>query len=178
MIIFNKNKVNYFLDKNEKLHFRYQDYYDLEKDETAILQLKEAIPDEIKGRENIDLYVKEKVESYLKERLEKINEQRKFEQSPDFSVEVKYKNILLRGKIIRASCRGLTVRLEEPFPEEKGERNINYGWASAMAGHYVFKGHCQFSEDAIETAKNLLKLIYKEIIEKRKLEKRLNGDEN
>ena len=172
---FNEKKVNYFLDKDKKLHFRYQDYYDLGKNETATLELKEVIPDEIRGRGNIDLYVKEKVESYLKERFEKINEQKKFEQNPDFSVEIKYKNILLKGKIIRASIRGLNVRLEEPFQEEKGERNINYGWASAMAGHYVFSSHCQFSENAIESAKDLLKMIYKEIIDKKELEKRLNG---
>lgn len=172
MIDFNEKKVRYFLDPNKKLHFEYRDYYGVNNGGSIVLELTEMVPDEIQDRKNIDLYAEERVKNYLEERFKKIDEQMKFEQNPDFFIEMEHEKIKLSGRIIRASARGFTVRLEKPF---LGERNINYGFASAMAGHHVFSDHCQFSEDAIDTAKSLLLLIYKDIIREMELKKRLNG---
>jgi len=80
-----------------------------------------------------------------------------FLADPDFPVSLEYEGVILKGRIDRASERYLHVRLEEPYV---GESGVNYGWASAMGGHYILKGET-FSEDAIGSARWILIDVYK-----------------
>lgn len=118
-----------------------------------------------KGKEAIHTYVQEQVYLAVSSQKKRAAAHDAFAKNPDFPVEVRYKGILLKGRIDSASDRYLSVQLQEPY---EGESGINFGWASAMVGHFIFDGHGRFSESAIQSAKKLLIQIYEEEEHKRK----------
>ena len=98
-----------------------------------------------------------------KEAREQINEQEKhhlkrdnYEKNPNFSLTTVHDGTVLRGKIISAYDSALVVRLDEPV---QGDTTLSYNFASAMSGHFIFKGG-QFTDYTIERAKGMLVTIY------------------
>ena len=80
-------------------------------------------------------------------------------------MKVKHHGLLLKGRIISAQNNSLRVRLEDPA-KYRGEKFIDYGFASAMKGVHIFKRGKVFSKDAIASARELLVQIYEEVKEK------------
>ena len=66
---------------------------------------------------------------------------------------------VLKGKIVSAEDSTLRVRLVEPF---RGENSVIYGFGAGMARKYIFDKTGSFSNDALESAKRLLRDIYAE----------------
>jgi len=75
--------------------------------------------------------------------------------------------------IVEATGRYIGVELDAPL---KGKSGINYGFASAMAGHYVFNEDYTLSKDGLEAARRALCWAYERVLHKPEedLVKRLN----
>lgn len=116
--------------------------------------------------------VQEYAEKYVLNDLKKREKMALFEKNPNFPVKTRCGNIVLEGRIVSAENNILKVRLERPV-KYSGEKDINFGFASAMVGHYIFSGTrlCEFSKPTIESAQQLLVQIY----EGKKYEEKYRG---
>lgn len=133
-----------------------------------------VIPQEIieKGEITIREFAKSEVD-------EKINSQKEFNNQIDehrknlsFPIELQYEEILLRGRIKSLDGTVLTAELLEPY---QGESHLQFGFASAMSGHYIFgRDGLNFSDYAIKRAEGLLVGVYHK--EKEKAENPWIGD--
>lgn len=81
-----------------------------------------------------------------------------FLENPDFPLETNYGRTKLKGRIVSAVNNSLVVELTDPY---HGRKIVNYGFASAMAGHHILDKGGTFSDNAVETAKRLLVTIYR-----------------
>jgi|GEM_PF-7026073 len=126
--------------------------------------ISKTIPKEIvsKGIKKIENYVDKEIEKLNKE-IEVGEEKYERIKKARISINAHYKGQFLKGIIKSATDRYIEVELERPV---KGSSNINYGFASAMAGHYVFSGN-ELSENAIESAKRALCWAYDQAIHKK-----------
>lgn len=90
-------------------------------------------------------------------------------------IQTKYKDrTLLEGRIVEATSRFIRVELDKPL--QGGESHINFGMASAMAGHYVFgEGH-KISPEGYDAAYKALCWAYQDVLDKprKDLVERLN----
>lgn len=119
------------------------------------------IPSEIvkKGESAIQKYVEEAVTAF-EARSKRFRE---FGNNLNMPVSVRHRGIPLKGKIVYADSKYIGVRLEKP-KKYAGESGMNFGWASAVAGHYVFQSgdEPKLSRSAIEGAQTVLTWIYDE----------------
>lgn len=155
-----------FRAKGKKLFFEYLEYVRADEgnqEAYQVYELTEEIPQKLVKKGNktaIKEYAEKQIAAY-KEKVDKQNKKiEKFEKNPEFPLIVKYKNTILKGKIVSAQNNTLTVKLSEPF---QGKEFTQYGFASAMAGLYILdqkSDEIKFSSNAIKTAKNLLIRIY------------------
>ena len=94
-------------------------------------------------------------------------------KKPEIKIETTYKGIKLKGRIVSATARCISVILDKPY---KGKSDINFGYASAMAGHYVFEKN-DISKAGMDGAKEALGWAYdkeetKRVEKKFKVEKK------
>ena len=147
------NKRVWYREEDGKVRFKYgESEYDLNN-------IEGDVPPKIcrLGEKTIAKYVKKeivKIETVCKKFEE-------FGKNLNVPVSVKHKGVLLEGKIIGTDGEFLTVRLESP-KKYHGERSINFGGASAMAGHDIFEDgdKPKLSRYAIEAAQKILRWIY------------------
>ena len=127
--------------------------------------LRETIPKKVlhKGEQAVMKYAVQK----LREAKKKWNE---FEDAKDtirknpILVRTEYADgTLLEGRIIEATSRYVKVELDKPL---KGERNMNFGYASAMVGQYVFAKGNKLSKHAYDVAYECLCNAYEEALRK------------
>ena len=156
-----------YFEKDGELWFSYEERISLSTkahaEDWRIFECSERIPKKIrrKGKKAIKKYVEERIEKRIKEQKNRAGKQDRFAANPNFTLEIKgygVEGVTLRGRTISAEDSVLTVRLEEPFI---GEDHVIYGFASAIAGHYIFADLEKFSENAISSAYELLVRIYK-----------------
>lgn len=90
-------------------------------------------------------------------------------------IQTECRGIRLEGRIIEATSRGISVELDKPL---KGQSDINFELASAMAGHYVFTKDHNISEHGYDGARRALCWAYEKALHKpeKDLVKRLNKD--
>jgi len=69
----------------------------------------------------------------------------------------------LEGRIVEATNRFIRVELDRPL---KGESSINFGFASAMAGHYVFAAKHKISPAGYDGARTALCWAYEAALHK------------
>lgn len=83
-------------------------------------------------------------------------------------IRTKYKDgTSLEGRIIEATSRYIRVKLDKPF---KGHRGINFGFGSAVAGHYVFTDDHEISQHGYDAAYRALCWAYENALHKPKKE--------
>ncbi len=115
------------------------------------------------GKTAIRAYAEKKVEQAQKgwQRAEKIEKDIRTNYIP---IRTDYDDgTSLEGRIVEATSRLIRVELDSPVV---GKGSINFGFASAMAGHYVFgKGH-KISEHGYEAAYRALRSAYKDSLHK------------
>lgn len=159
-----EKKINY-IEKNGQIYFAYLTTFGNAKREGAHrFELKGRVPKNIKkqGKEIIKSYVREQIKNYLTAEVSQQKKDENFQKNPDFPISTKYDGQKLEGKIILAKVRYFRVRLETPL---QGEMNsLNYGFASAMAGHHIFSrdesNNLTLSEMTVNDAKDILIEIY------------------
>lgn len=167
-----ESKINIF-EKDGKLRYLYKEKERVPNDRREAYYLYETsnvVPQRIieQGKEVIKEYVGRRVEENINRQKRKNRKHEQFEANPDFPIEVKCGRVILKGKIISATSDIVRVRLEAP-KNYQGETEVAFGFASAMAGHYIFEGESdKFSGYAIKRAQGLLVKIYKEEARKRK----------
>ena len=113
------------------------------------------------GSEAIRLYVGQKVRREVQRQKREASAIDQHRRSSSFPIEVQYRGVLLKGKMSSSDGRFLQVVLEEPYLVHTG---ITYGWASAMAGRFIFDQNDprKFSAHTIAAAKGLLVEAYQE----------------
>ena len=94
-------------------------------------------------------------------------------KKPEIKIETTYKGVKLKGRIVSATSRCISVILDKPC---KGKSDINFGYASAMHGQYVFEKN-DISEAGMDAAKTALGWAYdktetKRVEKKFKVEKK------
>lgn len=78
-------------------------------------------------------------------------------------IKTKYGDVTLEGRIVEATSREISVKLDKPV---EGKKTINYGWAAAMAGKRVFTKKHNISENGYDTARRAMKEIYEDFLNK------------
>ncbi len=130
-----------------------------------VYEIESRVPEHIidQGNEAIYKYSNEQVKEKLAQKQTKANKPAKAKRKParksnkEVAVETIYYGIRLKGSIVTSSVRHLSVALKEPF---QGHDSINFGWASAITGHFVYDENGNYSPSAIEAAKRVLTWIY------------------
>ncbi len=126
--------------------------------------LREVIPKKIlyNGEKAVMEYAVQKLKEAKKKWKEFKDAKDAIRKNP-ISIQTKYKKgILLEGRIIRATTTGVRVELDKPL---KGEWGISFGYASAMAGQYVFTKN-KLSKHAYDAAYSCLRHAYQEGLRK------------
>lgn len=138
--------------------------------------VSEIIPERIvkQGERAIKKYVKNKIREAKKEwrKWESFEDDIKKNHIP---IQTKYGDgTTLEGRIVEATSRYIKVRLDKPL---KGSSMIHFGFASAMAGHYVFAEGYKISQEGYNAAKRALGWAYSDAKNKPKkdLVNRLNN---
>lgn len=123
------------------------------------LRISIPVPQEVlaRGTAAIRAHAAAHVRAWWKEQRTEIDRFEACAAHPDFPITTMHRGVTLKGRIISAANSTLRVRLEEPYT---GERHVEFRWASAMAGHYIFTETGEFTKDAIASAKRLLAEIY------------------
>ena len=127
--------------------------------------LREVIPKKIldKGERAVMEYAVQKLKETKKKWKEFEDVKDAIRKNP-ISVQTKYKNnILLKGRIVEATTTYVGVELDKPL---RGEWGISFGYASAMAGHYVFTKNNKLSKHAYNAAYNCLCNAYRDNLRK------------
>jgi len=153
-IIPKDGRVHFWEDRGE-IRFGYAKRY-----RNRELKLSGSVPKDIQRRDArvIRAHAAQIVRAWWRKHRTEIDRFDAYEAHPDFPVTTKDRGVVLTGRIVSAVNSTLRVRLETPYT---GERHIEYRWASAMAGHFIFTKSGEFSADAIATAKYLLVEIYR-----------------
>ncbi len=127
-------------------------------------------------------------EAVLKYALHKIEDAekvwKKFEAVKDdirknhVPIQTKYEDgTQLEGRIVEATSRYIGVELDKPL---KGRSGINFGFASAMSGHYVFAENYTLSQYGLNGAHRALCWAYRDALHKPEIDlvERLNKKNN
>ena len=94
-------------------------------------------------------------------------------KKPEIKIETTYKGGKLKGRIVYAESGYITVVLDKPC---KGKSDINFGFASAMKGRYVFDKRGNISKAGMEGAKEALTWAYQKA-ETKRIEKKFKVSE-
>ena len=163
-------QLTFFLDKASFY------YSEPAREENAYYNTDGIIPQRIldKGEDAIFNYILKKIKKAKKgwQKGESIEDKIKEEHIP---ISTEYKDgTILEGRIIEATSRCIQVELDNPL---KGKSCINYGFASAMARHYVFTEEHEISKNGNESAKRALCWAYEDAIkaDKKDLIKKINN---
>lgn len=146
----------HFWEQRGEVHFGFFEVYRQRE-----LRLSCCVPKDIRerGAAAIRAYATAQVRTWRTTQRAAIDRFDAYAAHPDFPVTTTHRGVALKGRIISAANSTLRVRLEEPY---RGESFTQYGWASAMGGHYIFTKTGEFSTNAIASAKRLLTEIYNE----------------
>jgi hypothetical protein len=149
----------YFYEQNDALWWSYRETKYLKSGEEQVYKAKGKVPKKLinQGQAAIRQYAKQRAYLAIQRAKERRTDLDNFLSAPNFPVQFTYKGVVLKGKIDFASHRYIHVVLESPL---KGESGINFGLASAFAGHFVIENDT-FSNAAIEAAQRLLVQIYR-----------------
>lgn len=82
----------------------------------------------------------------------------------ELKIQTTYHGVVLKGRITGASDKYIAVELDSPC---KGKSGINFGFASAMANHYVFNDKGNISKAGMDGAKEALTWAYNKAETKR-----------
>ena len=112
--------------------------------------LDETVPSSIakKGEKEIFSYAYGKIKE-LERKIKRIDRIEENIRKNHIPIKTKYKNILLEGRIVEATSHYIGVELDKPL---KGVSCMNYGFASALAGHHVFTKDHKISEGGFNSA--------------------------
>ena len=99
--------------------------------------IKGTIPQHVveKGKWAIRNYAIQNIALKIREHRVYADRQCTFYENPNIPVEVDYEGTLLKGHVSHEDGRRLEVTLDSPGSERAV---INYGFGSAMAGHFMF----------------------------------------
>jgi hypothetical protein len=147
-----------FSEKRGALWWRYRETVALSEHSSRIYSAKGVVPSSVikKGASAVRSYAEEQAQLQVSKAKEHHSKLDKFLKNPNFPIEAEYDGLTLKGKIDSASERFLHVVLEEPY---HGDVGVNFGYASAVAGHFILEGE-NFSNYALRTARKLLVDIY------------------
>jgi hypothetical protein len=147
-----------FSNYNGKIGFRYEQR--CKGDGTAILH--EDVPASIveQGDTAIKQYAIERIND-LKRRIARADAIEADIEKHHIPIRTVYEGMSLEGRIVRATARGITVELDTPL---KGKSDINFGYASAISGHYVFTKEHALSPEGIEAAERALGRAYEKAL--------------
>jgi len=136
--------------------------------------LDETVPSSIakKGEKEIFSYAYGKIKE-LERKIKRIDRIEENIRKNHIPIKTKYQNILLEGRIVEATSCYIGVELDKPL---KGASCMNYGFASALAGHHVFTKDHKISEGGFDSACTALCWAYEDALHKpqKELAKNLN----
>ena len=136
--------------------------------------LDEKIPESIakQGEEIILEYASQIVDKY-KKKWKRCEDKEKNIRKNHIPITTKYGKVQLEGRIVEATSKYIGVELDKPL---KGKSGINFGYASAIAGHHVFTENHEISQCGYDSAKRALCWAHDKAINKPKkdLAERLN----
>lgn len=134
------------------------------------------IPERVvkRGKEAIRNYAQKKVDQFKKKwkRANKIEEDIRKNHIP---IQTNYKNeTFLEGRIVEATDKFIRVELDGPL---QGQGSINFGFASAIVGRYVFDENHKISHHGYDAAYRALRSAYEDAIHKpqKELVRKLNS---
>ena len=153
-------KVSYE-EKEGKLHYEYRDQH---KETGFATVITGIVPAEVckKGLSAVRSYAELAIEEEIKRKRPETEASIAFMKNPGVYISCFHGGVILEGRVIFATSRFIRVRLESPT-SFRGEDVINFGFASAMAGHFIFdkdSDHLVLSQAAIEAAQRVLTWIY------------------
>lgn len=162
--ILGEHEMLRYLEKDGVLCFEYKKAVSIPtKVHSAVYQnyaVSGEVPSDIveQGEKTIRRWVKKKITGEIDKQDKKHKTRDAFKKNPDFPIEALAENgMVLKGKIVSAEDTTLRVRLVDPY---EGEAFVIYGLGAGMAGKYIFDKTGSFSNDALESAKQLLREIY------------------
>ena len=149
-------KIEYHVEKGD-FWYSYREKQHLSQGSYRLFETEGIIPKEIvsEGKEAIETYVEQTVRDSVEKQKSRAKKRDDFAKNPNVAVEVRYKGVLLEGKVVAATGRWLGVELLKPY---QGRSGVNYGFGSPA----MFNGTTTLSEDAVASAQRLLKQIYEE----------------
>jgi len=141
-------------------------HYEHHEEDTGTMTVFVAegfVPKEIvkKGKQEARAYAEADVERQIAEGKERFDAIIAFRRNPDVTVSIRRKGIVIEGKIVFVNPGRIDVELVSP-PEFKGRGDINFGYASAIAGHRVFddENPLAFSKCGLDAARTALGWTY------------------
>lgn len=125
------------------------------------------IPQEIisQGEGVIQEFVRTQIEERIGSEKEEDLQRREYLEDLRYPMVLNHFGVILRGQIRANDPTFLQAELLEPY---QGVTGLNFGWASAMSGRFIFNKGDQptFSAIAIERGRGMLTSIYKREKEK------------
>lgn len=164
-----EGEIEYHRVKSE-LWYSYEETLEskMESGATGIsnYETRGIVPQEIieQGRAAIKEFVKSQVDEKINSQKERYMQRDEYRRNLSYPIELKYGEVLLRGRIKSLDGTVLTAELLEPY---QSITCLNFGFASAMSGHYIFdKNGLNFSDYAIKRSEGMFKEIYQKEKEK------------
>lgn len=152
-------KIKYEV-RNGNLHYEHREE---DKITMTVLVAEGFVPKEIvkKGKQAARVYAEANVRRQIAEGKEKTDAIIAFRRNPNVAISIRRKGVVVEGRIVFATPRRIDVELVSP-PEFKGRGEINFGFASAIAGHRVFNDDdpLAFSKSGLEGARTALGWTY------------------
>jgi|GEM_PF-6284449 len=154
-----------YLEKNGELHYEYKKRFSVPTRHHYKVyreyKSRGVVPKDVINEGNMAImrHVKSQIDRDTQEQKKQFEIWNAFDKNPNFLVSVEHVGLLLEGRIISSEDSTLIVRMEEP-EQYQGEDSVIYGIDAALSKRYMFDKDRTFSDDAIETAKNLLIKIY------------------
>lgn len=140
-------------------------YKEPSRDGGGYHEISDEIPQDVveKGQEAIIDYAKNEVHQ-AKKKWEKAYSVRDEIRKNHIHIKTEYEDgTSLEGRIVEATGRIVRVELDKPI---KGESSINFGFASGMAGQYVFTEEHEISKHGYDAAYRALRTAYKNTLNK------------
>ena len=158
-IILPKEGLN-FREDFGKIKFTYAE----KVEEGCYREIHEVVPSDVvkSGKQSILDYANQKIEGHKAKwkRQDEIEESIRKNHIP---IKTRYKGMHLEGRIVEAVSRYIRVELDKPLQEKS---IINFGFGSAMIGHYVFTEKHEISEAGYDGACRALGWAYEDALHK------------
>lgn len=123
-------------------------------------KIQGVIPAEVieQGEAAVKEFAKTQVEIKLIAEKEEDRQRRERRDKLRHPLEFIYEEVLLKGQLRTPDSTVLTAELLEPY---QGEKNLYFGYASAMGGHFILGKDGYFTESTIKDGERMLIDIYR-----------------